>query len=91
MELRITTDPTIPPAEPYLSILTRHLQSATGWAEQYARAADEVAKSEAIARLVGYLVDKPTSWAGTAFGYPEKNSGAMRALAPYRPNVLTVV
>ena len=91
VELRITTDASTPPPEPYFSILTRALESATAWAEHFAPAASDVAKSEAIARLVAYRFDSPGSWAGVAFGNPEMNSGAMRALALYRPVITAVV
>ena len=57
--VRITTDPTTGPQEPYLTELARHLAVAEAQIDLYAEDAPEAVKNEAAVRFVGYLVDAP--------------------------------
>ena len=57
--VRVTTDPTSGPPEPYLTEMTRHLAVAEASIDRYAEDAPDVVKNEAAVRFVGYLLEAP--------------------------------
>ena len=81
--LRITTDPTVAPPEPYLGILARQRSVAEARIEAYAPAADDATKSEAAIRMIGHLMDQPTSVSGAGFADAFRNSGAQSLLSAW--------
>ena len=57
--VRLSTDPTTGPHEPYLTDLTRLLAVADGMITRYAPDAPDADKNEAAIRIVGYLLNAP--------------------------------
>ena len=57
--LRVSVDPTSPPAEPLLGILHRQLRVAENQVNRYAPDAPEENREEAVIRTVGYYLDRP--------------------------------
>ena len=81
MALRVTTDPSVAPAEPLLSLLHRQLLTANSLIESYAPAAPEHVRDEAAIRLVGYLYEQAPT--GNVSQSPIRHSGALPLLAPW--------
>ena len=83
--VRLTADPTQPPEEPYLGILTRQWEVARDRIDGYAPDAPQTTKNEAAVRAIGYLLDGSNTALNNA---PQVDSfrlsGAMALLAPYR-------
>ena len=83
VELRISADPNTDPPEPYLTLLTRQRHVADAIITEYAASAPGNLQDEAAVRYIGYLLDRPTSYAGTAYADVFRHSGAQNVLAPY--------
>ena len=83
VELRISADPNTDPPEPYRTLLTRQRHVADTIIDEYAPAAPGNIQDEAAVRYIGYVLDRPTSYAGTAYSDVFRHSGAMNVLAPY--------
>ena len=87
--VRITTDPTVAPAEPDLSILHRQLRVAESRIDQYAPNADDDTKNEAAIVMIGYLYDMPPVQRSPVNAFI--NSGARALLSTYADFVSAVV
>ena len=85
MALRVTTDPSVAPAEPLLSLLHRQLLTANSLIESYAPAAPEHVRDEAAIRLTGYLYEMAPT--GNVSQSPIRHSGALPLLAPWHVQV----
>ncbi len=79
-KIRVSADPTTPPAEPELGIVEGLRSVADELINLYAPDAPDSVKDEAAVRFVGYLYDAPHAGAGV---HPDamRNSGAMSLLA----------
>ena len=64
--------------------VTRLLAYATEAVVKHAPSAPDVAHTEAVRRLAGYLFDMPEAARGDAYSNALRNSGAARILSPYR-------
>ena len=87
--VRITTDPTVAPAEPDLSILHRQLRVAESRIDQYAPNADDDTKNEAAIVMIGYLYDMPPVQRSPVNAFI--NSGARACCLPMRTSYSAVV
>ncbi|MDE2812027.1 MAG: hypothetical protein OXM01_03330 [Gemmatimonadota bacterium] len=70
------SDGTAEPVDPELGILRRLMGVAQALIEKDAPAAPDSIKDECVVRMVGYLLDAPTSPSGQAFSNAWVNSGA---------------
>ena len=86
--VRVTTDPTSGPPEPYLTEMTRHLAVAEASIDRYAEDAPDVVKNEAAVRFVGYLLEAPpvsrlgATTSGTHWGLTHSATAAPRRSYP---------
>lgn len=87
--VRVSTDPTSGPGEPYLTELTRQLDVAKRQAELYAVDAPDEVLNEAVVVMVGYMFDSPPFARSPMNAF--RNSGAQALLAPYHALVTEVV
>ena len=89
--VRITTDPTVAPPEPVLSLLHMLLRVAESRIEQHAPNAPDDTKNFAAVTMVGYLYDMPPASRGMAYATSFDNSGAKHLLATFRDFTSAVV
>ena len=82
-KIRVSADPTTPPAEPELGIVEGLRSVADELINLYAPDAPDSVKDEAAVRFVGYLYDAPHAGAGVHVD-AMRNSGAMSLLAWWR-------
>ena len=66
------------------SEVTRLLGYAAEAVVQHAPDAPDVVHNEAVIRLAGYAMDRPTASRGSSYANVLRNSGAASALLPYR-------
>ena len=64
--------------------VTRLLAYATTAVIKWAPDAPDVVHDEAVIRLAGYAMDRPTASRGSPYSNVLRNSGAASALLPYR-------
>ena len=82
-KIRVSADPTTPPAEPELGIVEGLRSAADELINLYAPDAPDSIKDEAAVRFVGYLYDAPHAGAGVHVD-AMRHSGAMSLLAWWR-------
>ena len=84
VELRISTDPASPPAEPLASVLSRALRAAQAVVDERVRDdAPEAIKDMAVVAVASYLFDRPSAAPGLRFSNAWANSGAEAMLSPW--------
>lgn len=81
VETRVNVDSAVPPPEPWGTILTRNLASATNVVEDYAADAPDDVLNNAVVLMVGYMIEAPfySRMPQNAF----VSSGARALLAPH--------
>ena len=83
VQLRYTTDVSIPPAHTYLVDLNIWLEAATEWVERRAPLAPTNTQNEAVGLIAGYWSEAPQA-SPARFGYNAwQHSGAAQLLAPF--------
>ena len=88
-KIRVSADPTTPPAEPELGIVEGLRSVADELINLYAPDAPDSVKDEAAVRFVGYLYDAPAG--GAVHVDAMRHSGAMSLLAWWRDDGADVV
>lgn len=84
VELRLSTDPDTPPAEPLATVLSRALRAAQAVVDERVRDdAPEAIKDMAVVAVASYLFDKPSAAPGLRFSNAWANSGAEAMLSPW--------
>lgn len=84
VELRLSTDPDTPPAEPLASVLSRALKAAQAIVnERVGDDTPEAVKDLAVIAVASYLFDRPSAAPGLRFSNAWANSGAEAMLSPW--------
>ena len=87
VHVRVSTDPTTEPGEPYAGRITAMMDTGKVIIAEYCPDAPLAVADMALVQIVGYMLDRPTTWRLLHYADVFRNSGCQNSLAPWHSTV----
>ena len=87
VHVRVSADPATPPGEPYASLLDDMIDAGKAIIAEYCPDAPLAVADIALVQIVGYYLDRPTSWRLLHYADVFRNSGCQSTLATWHSPV----